>query len=138
MNKKRVFIIPCFYDGTNQSIFRCVNSILKFYKNPKIVVIDSDSPDKSYFKKLLEKKVTILDVKNKNFDTGAYWIGYKNFPGYKFYYFIHDSIILKKNISFYEKYNLTTLRFFMSVDKIGRFKVKKTKDKFYKNISSFF
>ena len=56
MNKNRIFIIPCFFNGSNTSIFNCVDSILKFYKNPKIVVIDSNSPDKSYFKELIKKK----------------------------------------------------------------------------------
>jgi hypothetical protein len=136
MNKNRIFIIPCFFNGSNTSIFNCVDSILKFYKNPKIVVIDSNSPDKSYFKELIKKKVTILDVKNKNYDTGAYWIGYKRFPNYKFYYFLHDSIFLKQNLKFYEQFNLTTLRFFMSINMVGRFKIKKSRDKFYKSFSS--
>lgn len=134
MNKNRIFIISCFYDGTNPSIFKCVDSILKLYKNPKIVVVDSDSLDKTYFEKLIKKKVTVLNVKNKNYDTGAYWIGFKNFPDYKFYYFLHDSIFLKKNLSFYEKFNLTTLRYFLSINMVGRFKIKKARDKFYKNI----
>lgn len=136
MNKKRIFIISCFYNGSNNSIFKCIDSILKFYKNPKIVVVDSDSSDKNYFKKLVEKKITILNVKNKNYDTGAYWIGYKKYPDYKFYYFLHDSIFLKKNLSFYEKFNLTTLRYFMSINMVGRFKLKKSRDKLYKNISN--
>lgn len=138
MIKNRIFIVPCFYDGSNSSIFKCIDSILKFYNNPKIVVVDSDSPDKSYFKKLIKKKVTVLDVRNKNYDTGAYWIGFKHFPDYKFYYLLHDSIFLKKNLSFYEKFDLTTLRFFMSIDMVGRFKIKRTRDKFYKNFSNIF
>lgn len=138
MNKNRIFIISCFNDGTNHSIFKCVDSILKLYKNPKIVVVDSDSLDKTYFKKLIKKKVTVLNVKNKNYDTGAYWIGFKNFPDYKFYYFLHDSIFLKKNLSFYEKFNLTSLRYFMSINMVGRFKIKKARGKFYKNFSNIF
>ena len=50
MNLNRMFVIACYYDGTNNSIFNCVDSIIKFYHNPNIVVIDSDSPDKNYFK----------------------------------------------------------------------------------------
>ena len=50
MNSKKLFVIACYYDGSNDSIFECVNSIQKYYKSPQIAVIDSNSPDKSYFK----------------------------------------------------------------------------------------
>ena len=54
MNSKKIFVIACYYDGTNDSIFKCVKSIQKNYKSPKIVVIDSNSPDKTYFQRLKE------------------------------------------------------------------------------------
>ena len=130
MNKNRIFIIPCFFNGSNTSIFNCVDSILKFYKNPKIVVVDSNSPDKSYFKELIKKKVTILDVKNKNYDTGAYWIGFTKYNDYENYYFLQDSIKIKQNLISFEKNNLTTFRYFLSMDRVGGFKIDKTKKKF--------
>ena len=63
MNTKKLFVIACYYDGSNNSIFECVKSIQKYYKYPQIAVIDSNSPDKSYFKKLKEKKVTVYNAK---------------------------------------------------------------------------
>ena len=60
MNTKKLFVIACYYDGSNNSIFECVKSIQKYYKYPQIAVIDSNSPDKSYFKKLKEKKSNCL------------------------------------------------------------------------------
>ena len=67
MNAKKIFVIACYYDGTNDSIFECVKSIQKYYKSAKIVVIDSNSPDKSYFQRLKEnhiynKGLTAIDV----------------------------------------------------------------------------
>ena len=62
MNDKRLFVISCFYDGSNDAIFNCTNSILEYYENPKIVVVDSDSPDKSYFDYLKSKSIEILDI----------------------------------------------------------------------------
>ena len=56
MNTKKLFVIACYYDGSNNSIFECVKSIQKYYKYPQIAVIDSNSPNKSYFKKLKKKK----------------------------------------------------------------------------------
>ena len=63
MNAKKLFVIACYYDGSNKSIFECVNSIQKYYKSPQIAVIDSNSPDKSYFKKLKEKGVIVYNAK---------------------------------------------------------------------------
>ena len=70
MNTKKIFVIACYYDGSNAAIFECVKSIQKHYKSAKIVVVDSNSPDKTYFQRLKEKKVTVYNAKNKNYDTG--------------------------------------------------------------------
>ena len=79
MNAKKLFVIACYYDGSNNSIFECVNSIKRYYKSPQIAVIDSNSPDKSYFEKLKEKGVIVYNAKNRNYDTGAYWYAYNKF-----------------------------------------------------------
>ena len=41
-------------------LFLNVCLIQKYYKSPQIAVIDSNSPDKSYFKKLKKKKSNCL------------------------------------------------------------------------------
>ena len=61
MDKDRLFIISCYFDGSNDAIFRSTNSIISNYANPKIVVVDSDSPDKSYFKRLKDLSIEVLD-----------------------------------------------------------------------------
>ena len=101
MNKDRLFVISCYFDGSNDAIFNCTNSIIDNYENPKILVIDSDSPDKSYFNKLNNLSIEILDAKNKNYDTGAYWIGFKKYNDYEHYYFLQDSIKIKQNLIMY-------------------------------------
>ena len=58
MNMKKIFVIACYYDGSNNAIFECVKSIQKLYKSAKIIVIDSNSPDKTYFQRLKQKKIT--------------------------------------------------------------------------------
>ena len=55
--------------------------------NNKITVIDSNSPDKSYFKKLKKKRVIVYNAKNKNYDTGAYWYAYNKFKKVNFFLF---------------------------------------------------
>ena len=121
MNNKRVFVISCYFDGSNDAIFNSTNSILDLYDNPKIVVVDSDSPDKSYFNKIQSSNIAILDVKNKNYDTGAYWIAFNKFNDFDNYYFLQDSTIIKENLSSFENNDLTTFRYFLSIDKIGGF-----------------
>ena len=138
MNDKRLFVISCFYDGSNDAIFNCTNSILEYYENPKIVVVDSDSPDKSYFDYLKSKSIEILDVKNKNYDTGAYWLAFKKYNNYDHYYFLQDSIKIKENLSIYEKNDLTSFRYFLSMDRVGGFIIDKTKKNFLKKLSDFF
>ena len=90
MKSKRIFIISCYFDGSNNAILDCVASIKKYYLNPKIVVIDSNSPDKTYFNKLRKDNVIVLNSKNKNYDTGAYWIGFKKFSNYEYFYLAYN------------------------------------------------
>jgi len=136
--KDRIFIISCYFDGTNNAIFDCVNSLISNYDYPKILVIDSDSPNKSYFKKLRSLSVEVLDSKNKNYDTGAYWIGFTKYNDYKNYYFLQDSIKIKQNFISFEKNNLTTFRYFHSIDRVGGFKIDKTKKNLIKKLTDFF
>ena len=138
MNTKKIFVIACYYDGSNASIFECVKSIQKYYKSAKIVVVDSNSPDKTYFQRLKEKKVTVYNAKNKNYDTGAYWFAYNKFKKASFFYFLQDSVIFKKNLSNFEKNDLTTFRYFMSFDKIGGRKMEKTRKNIQKRIHDLF
>ena len=49
-----------------------------------------------------------------------------------FFYFLQDSVIFKKNLSNYEKNDLTTFRYFLSFDKIGVERWKKQERTFKK------
>ena len=138
MNAKKIFVIACYYDGTNNSIFECVKSIQKYYKSAKIIVIDSNSPDKTYFQRLKEKRIIVFNAKNKNYDTGAYWYAYNKFKKVNFFYFLQDSVIFKRNLSYYEKNDLTTFRYFLSFDKIGGRKFVKTKKNIQNKIHDLF
>ena len=138
MSKERLFVISCYFDGSNDAIFNCTDSILNNYNKPKIIVVDSDSPDKSYFDKLKSKSIEVLDAKNRNYDTGAYWIAFNKFNDYDHYYFLQDSIKIKENLISYERYSLTTFRYFLSINRVGGFIMDKTKKNFIKKLSDFF
>ena len=45
---ERIFVIPCRYSDKTPFIYRCLDSIRKYYDD-KIVIFDSNSDDKSYF-----------------------------------------------------------------------------------------
>ena len=138
MNAKKLFVIACYYDGSNNSIFECVKSIQKYYKSAKIAVVDSNSPDKTYFQRLKKNRISIFNAKNKNYDTGAYWYAYNKFKKVNFFYFLQDSVIFKKNLSNYEKKDLTTFRYFLSLDEIGGRKLEKTKKNIKNRINDLF
>lgn len=104
-----MFIIPCKFDKENPIIFDCIKAILEYHPNELIGVIDSDSKDKGY-KNDLDSRVKFYDVANRHYALEAYRIGYEENLDQNFFYCIHDSLILQKNISFVENSDLTTVR----------------------------
>lgn len=80
-------------------IKECVDSVLKFHPNDKIVIIDSESEDKSYYEQYSDyKNVIILDGINKTRQVGSFEIVYDHFPNESYYVMIHDSLFFKKSI----------------------------------------
>lgn len=107
-----MFVIPCKYNPQFPFVIRLVESIRKFHPTEKIVVVDSDSYDKTYFSEIEKYEVIIEDVKNKNWMIGAYWHSYKKYPNEEFYFFLHDSMIVKENMDYLKEKDLTTLMYF--------------------------
>jgi hypothetical protein len=107
-----MFIISCKYDGAEHPnhdpskaipkkspIKECVKSIVELHPNEKVVVVDSDSGDKSYFQDIQKyDNVIILDCKNNNRVCGSFYEAYKNFPDEDTYVLVHDSLTFKKSI----------------------------------------
>jgi len=105
-----MFVIPCKYNPEFPFVIQLVDDIRKFHKDEKIVVVDSDSDDKSYLKILKDKyDVIIEDIGNKNWMVGAYWYTYKKYPHENFYYFIHDSMRVKGNMDYFKEKDLTVV-----------------------------
>lgn len=107
-----MFVIPCKYNATFPFVQQLVRSIREFHPDDKIVVVDSDSADKSYFADLRQYDVIIEDVGNRHWMVGAYWHAYKKFSHEDFYFFMHDSMIVKSNLDFIKQDDLTLLMFF--------------------------
>jgi len=107
-----MFVISCKYNQKSNYIISLVNDIRKYHPNEKIVVVDSDSEDNSYFKELEKCDVIIEDVHNKNWMIGAYWYSFKKYPHEEFYYFMHDSMRVKDNLDYLKEKDLTLLMSF--------------------------
>jgi hypothetical protein len=94
-----MFIIPCKYTDVSP-IFECVNSIIRFHPNEKILIVDSYSDDDSYLINFNQyENVIVSKFKNKHYEFGALYYAYEEFPNEKYYALIHDSIILKRDWS---------------------------------------
>jgi hypothetical protein len=108
-----MFIIPCKFDKENPIIFECVQAITDHHPGDLIAIIDSDSEDKGY-QKDFDSQVKFYDVKNRHYALEAYRIGYEDNQDENFFYCIHDSLIIQSNISFVEKSDFTTVRWWKS------------------------
>ena len=107
-----MFIIPCKYNSNSPYIVDLVKQIREFHLEKKIMVVDSDSTDKSYFSLLEPYNVLIEDIANKNWMIGAYWHGFKKYPNEEFYYFMHDSMKVKANLDYLKEKDLILIATF--------------------------
>jgi hypothetical protein len=107
-----MFVIPCKYNPKFPFIINLVDGIRRYHPTEKIVVVDSNSEDKSYFNELSKYDVTIENVSNLNWMIGAYWHAFKKYPNEEFYFFLHDSMIVKENMDYLKERDLTTLMYF--------------------------
>ena len=114
-----IFVVPCRYDPTRPTILDCVQSIRKYHPDDSIVVVDSDSPDKSYFNDIKDiTNLTIEDCANKNYIYGALWKAYERHDS-DYYYLFHDSMFLKSNVSFLKDKEIGSTRYFRSWNGVG-------------------
>lgn len=104
-----MFVIPCKYNSNFKFVQNLVKSIRQFHPNEKIVVVDSASEDKSYFEELEKYDVIIENISNKNWMVGAYWHAFKKYPNEEYYFFMHDSMIVKDNLDYLKQNDLTIL-----------------------------
>ena len=99
----KIFSIVSKCDNINDVVFfeKCFNSIKHHQPNDEIVIVDSDSLLKEHYNNIRNlENVSILEIKNKNYETGAIWTVYNNFIR-DTYIFMQDSMILLNNIDDY-------------------------------------
>jgi len=107
--KDEMFVIACKFNPEYPFIIQLVRDIREHHPEEKVVVVDSNSKDKSYFDALEELQVIVEDIGNENWMIGAYWYAYKKFPDEEYYYFLHDSMRVKSNMEYLKNNPLVTL-----------------------------
>ena len=97
MLNKKLFVV-CTKEGGY--IKECVQKIIAHYPEDDILVVDSDSKDKSYMDGLRKyKNVVIADYKNQNYEYGAIRYGFLNNKNkYDVFFFIQDSMKIEGEI----------------------------------------
>lgn len=107
-----MFVIPCKYTPQSNHILSLVPQIREHHPDEKIVVVDSDSVDKSYFDEVRKHGAIVEDISNKHWMVGAYWYAFKKYPNEDFYFFLHDSTRVKGNTDHLKEKDLILLATF--------------------------
>ena len=84
----------------NRFLYNNIKRLHDFYKDAKIAIIDSDSEqfDTYTIIKSTFPEVDIHLLKNKNYEYGAWKIGYSLYPDYDIYMCIQDALVIQNVI----------------------------------------
>jgi len=116
---KHLFSITCRFDPENPVVLPCVQSIREHHPDSPIHVVDSASEDKSYYEQVEKFGAKVEDIGNQSLTTGNIWHTYEKYPDYDFYYFLHDSMLIKDGILDLMETDVTALRYFRSWNGLG-------------------
>ncbi len=105
-----LWVVPCRFDPDRPVIFECIEAIQRHHDNPKILVVDSASPDRSYFDWLTERDVRVAAINNTGYGTGAHAWGYRQNPDADYFYMMFDSLIVQSNCDEFQDRPVTVVR----------------------------
>ena len=108
---KTMIVIPCRNTG-NRYVVDCIRSIRESGNEDLICVVDSNSPDKEYFKEVEQYGAIVEDIDNTHHIDGAIWYCYEKYTDVDFFYIIHDIMIINKNLTPITKNDLTVFSYF--------------------------
>jgi hypothetical protein len=99
---KNHFYIPQqpFYSGSSSTIEEVITACLKHMPNEKIVVVDSNSEDKTHYTFLKDRNIDIIEG-NLNYEAGALWRAFDKYPNEEYYILLQDTTIPVTNLSEY-------------------------------------
>ena len=110
-----MWVVPCKFDPANPVIFECIEAIQRHHENPTILVVDSDSDDKSYLNWCVDHGCRIGPTNNHLRAFGAHAWAYRHHPDFDYFYFIFDSLIVQSNLDKYQHRAVTAMRHWPSV-----------------------
>ena len=101
-------------DGqTNKALANAIQSIKQHVgldASKRLVIVDSNSADKSYMDEYKEDFIHIEDIGNKNYEAGAWYHAYKKYIA-KRYLFLHDSTVLTGPLDQFENSTVGLYRY---------------------------
>lgn len=101
-----MFGLVCRYDPERPVVLAAVESLRRHHPDAEIVVVDSDSPDKSYFGAVEALGATVLDVGNRHYEAGALWHLHRTFER-EHYFFLHDTMIASGNLDHLRRHDVS-------------------------------
>lgn len=102
-----MIVFPCHYVG-GDLIFRAVEAAQRHMPDEPVLVVDSDSPDRTYMHHL-PTDVTFADAHNRAYAPGAFWWAHHHRPA-DFYYLLHDSLIVRDDLADLRDREVTAVR----------------------------
>ncbi len=99
---KNLWVIPTKIDSDNfyKLLKECVESIRTHYpEGADILLVDSDSADKSYMDDPYFEGVTIANIQNKNYEMGALVYALKNYDA-DYYSLMQDSCRITQRVDY--------------------------------------
>lgn len=114
---------------------RCIESIkthINLNEKTQIVIVDSDSPDKSYIEEFRDgSNIFFENITNKNYEAGAWLHVYKNYLS-KRYLFIQDSCWLVNRVDHLENVLVSVMYTHDSWEWATEYEIQWAKDSFTK------
>lgn len=111
-----LFVVSCRFDPERPVIFDCLNGILEHHERPKVLVVDSGSPDKSYFDFCMERGIGIASIHNQLYSLGAFAYAQRHYPDIDYFYFLFDSVVVKANLEHFQARPVTVTRHWAGSD----------------------
>ena len=105
-----MFVIPVRYDPERPVIFECIESIKRTHDKPKILVVDSASPDKDYFEHCLDLGVRVAAINNIGYGHGAFGWAWRHYSEEPYWHLIYDSLIVTGHTDHLRDQPLTVMR----------------------------
>lgn len=104
-----MFVIPTKFDPERAVVFDCVQGIREHHPDARILVVDSDSDNRSY---LTQLDCETAAIGNRNYAPGAFKYALETNPDVEFFYLFFDSLLVHDNLDDLQGHELTTVRWF--------------------------